>query len=96
MVVNDVNLIHESMETKIWHAETDRGPREVAWSHGIGWSIKQLDAPSSPESLLTPCSTCEAPIPAGQFGKCHWCGRTGLCSGCLSRAGHFCEGTAST
>ena len=40
MVVGDVNLVCETMETKIWHAETDRGPREVTWSNVSGWSVK--------------------------------------------------------
>ena len=48
MVVGDVNLVHESLETRIWHAETDRGPREVTWSNVAGWSIRPIDSPARP------------------------------------------------
>jgi len=58
MVIGDVNLVHESMETKIWHAETDRGPREVTWSNAAGWSIKPLDPPSSPDPRLGIQASC--------------------------------------
>ena len=40
MVIGDVSLVHEIMVTRIWHAETDRGPREVTWSNVSGWSVK--------------------------------------------------------
>lgn len=48
MVVGDVTLAHESMESRIWHAETDRGPREVTWSNVAGWSIRPIDSPARP------------------------------------------------
>ena len=49
MVVGDVILSHESLETRIWQAETDRGLRKVTWSSEDGWSIKAND-PSSQTS----------------------------------------------
>jgi len=42
MSASEVRLVHESVESKIWHAVTDRGPREVVWSSISGWSIKPL------------------------------------------------------
>ena len=48
MVVGDVTLTHESLEIRIWHAETDRGPREVTWSNVAGWSIRPIDHPARP------------------------------------------------
>ena len=96
MVIGDLNLVHETMESRIWHAETDRGPREVSWNNVSGWNIKPLDASPTILPLLAPCSACEAPTPASKLGKCHWCGRMGLCRECISRDGHSCEGTAST
>lgn len=45
--MRDVNLVRETMDTKIWHAETDREPREVTWSNVSGWSIKTIVSPSS-------------------------------------------------
>ena len=49
MVVGDVTLVHESLEARIWQAETDRGLRSVTWSNMDGWSIKPI-APSLPTS----------------------------------------------
>ena len=48
MVVGDVTLTHESLEIRIWHAETDRGPRKVTWSNVAGWSIRPIDHPARP------------------------------------------------
>jgi hypothetical protein len=51
MVVGDMHLVYESVENRIWHAETDRGPRTVIWSNVSGWSIKPMDV--SPASERT-------------------------------------------
>ena len=52
MVVGDVNLVHESLETRIWHAETSRGPRKVTWSNVAGWSSRPIDLPAQPSKGL--------------------------------------------
>ena len=93
MVIGDVNLVHESMETKIWHAATDRGPREVTWSNVVGWSIKPVTSSLPPGPISAPCPPCGDPISDDRSGRCPWCGKTGLCLGCLPHDSHSCEGT---
>lgn len=47
MLASDVALVHETIDSRIWRAETDRGPREVAWHNVSGWSIKPVEPPGS-------------------------------------------------
>ena len=43
MVVGGVDLVRETLAGRIWHAETDRGPREVIWTESSGWSIMPIE-----------------------------------------------------
>jgi hypothetical protein len=92
MVVGDVNLVRETMETKIRHAATDRGPREVTWSNSAGWCIKLTTSSLSLESPLASCSSCGAPVSLGQASRCQWCGKARLCPGCFPHDNHSCKG----
>lgn len=93
MVVGDVNLVRETMETKIWHAATDRGPREVTWSNVAGWSIKPVTSSLPPGPISAPCPSCGDPVSDDRPGRCPWCGKAGLCPGCFPHDSHSCEGT---
>ena len=95
LAVGDVILVHESMDERIWHAETDRGPREVPRKSAVGWSVSQLGYTPPVEPQAAACMSCESPSPVSQMGRCQWCGLT-LCRKCIVRDGHDCEGKANT
>jgi hypothetical protein len=88
MVVGDVNLVRETMETKIRHTDADRWPREVMWSNSAGWRIKLTTSSLSQELPLASCSSCGAPVSLGQANRCPWCGKARLCPGCFPHDNH--------